>query len=106
LYQGQVIKAHDSAILTMKFSPDGQFLASGGEDGVVRIWGVMQSEDCGIPMDDPSCVLPQSTYQVQIGSCQSRECEEKQNQGHEAIFSVSLRCDSSNSISYLGGTIA
>jgi WD40 repeat protein len=56
LYQGQVIKAHDSAILTMKFSPDGQFLASGGEDGVVRVWGVMQSEDCGIPMDDPSCV--------------------------------------------------
>ncbi|KAL6882649.1 hypothetical protein ACP4OV_011339 [Aristida adscensionis] len=56
VYQGQVIKAHDGAILTMKFSPDGQFLASGGEDGVVRVWGVMQSEDCKIPMDDPSCV--------------------------------------------------
>jgi WD40 repeat protein len=56
VYQGQVIKAHDGAILTMKFSPDGQFLASGGEDGVVRVWGVTQSEDCKIPMDDPSCV--------------------------------------------------
>jgi len=56
VYQGQVIKAHDGAILTMKFSPDGQFLASGGEDGVVRVWGVTQSEDCEIPMDDPSCV--------------------------------------------------
>ncbi|TVU13361.1 hypothetical protein EJB05_40413 [Eragrostis curvula] len=56
LYQGQVIKAHDGAILTMKFSPDGQFLASGGEDGVVRVWTVIQSEDCRIPMDDPSCV--------------------------------------------------
>lgn len=56
LYQGQVIKAHDGAILTMKFSPDGKFLASGGDDGVVRVWGVTQSEDCRIPMDDPSCV--------------------------------------------------
>ncbi|TVU16108.1 hypothetical protein EJB05_39659, partial [Eragrostis curvula] len=56
VYQGQMIKAHDGAILTMKFSPDGQFLASGGEDGVVRVWGVTQSEDCKIPMDDPSCI--------------------------------------------------
>lgn len=56
LYQGQVIKAHDGAILTMKFSPDGQFLATGGEDGVIRIWGVSQSDDCKIPLDDPSCI--------------------------------------------------
>ncbi|CAL5025918.1 unnamed protein product [Urochloa decumbens] len=56
VYQGQVIKAHDGAILTMKFSPDGQLLASGGEDGVVRVWAVTQSEDCKIPMCDPSCV--------------------------------------------------
>jgi WD40 repeat protein len=56
VYQSQVIKAHDGAILTMKFSPDGQLLATGGEDGVVRVWGITQSEDCKIPMDDPSCV--------------------------------------------------
>lgn len=60
MYEGQVIKAHDGAILTMKFSPDGQFLASGGEDGVVRVWGVSQSDDCRIPMDDPSCVYLKS----------------------------------------------
>ncbi|KAJ0041324.1 hypothetical protein Pint_27190 [Pistacia integerrima] len=44
LYMGQEIQAHKGYIWTMKFSPDGQYLASGGEDGVVRIWHVT-SED-------------------------------------------------------------
>lgn len=38
VYAGQVLKAHDGLIWTMKFSPDGQFLASGGEDGLICIW--------------------------------------------------------------------
>ncbi|KAL2347266.1 hypothetical protein Fmac_001266 [Flemingia macrophylla] len=38
LYIGQEIKAHKGLIWTMKFSPNGQYLASGGEDGVIRIW--------------------------------------------------------------------
>ncbi|KAF9669094.1 hypothetical protein SADUNF_Sadunf14G0072100 [Salix dunnii] len=37
LYLRQDIPAHDGSILTMKFSPD-------GEDGVVRVWQVMESE--------------------------------------------------------------
>lgn len=40
LYVGQEIQAHDGIIWTMKFSPDGEFLATGGSDGVVRIWQV------------------------------------------------------------------
>lgn len=39
-YLGQEIGAHKGPIWTMKFSPDGQYLASGGEDGVVRVWRV------------------------------------------------------------------
>nr|UNY85600.1 WD40-containting protein [Zea mays] len=67
VYQGQVIKGHDGAILAVKFSPDGQFLATGGEDGVVRVWGVAQSEDCKIPMDDPSCVYLKVHRQSGLG---------------------------------------
>ncbi|CAI9777575.1 unnamed protein product [Fraxinus pennsylvanica] len=35
---GQEINAHNGLIWTMKFSPDGKYLASGGEDGVICIW--------------------------------------------------------------------
>ncbi|XP_043722765.1 uncharacterized WD repeat-containing protein all2124-like [Telopea speciosissima] len=44
LYMGQEIQAHRGFIWTMKFSPDGCYLASGGEDGVVRIWRVTSTD--------------------------------------------------------------
>lgn len=60
VYKGQIIKAHDGAIVTMKFSSDGQFLATGGEDGVVRVWRVVEGkrlDDRDFVEDDPSCVF-------------------------------------------------
>ncbi|KAH7513687.1 hypothetical protein FEM48_Zijuj11G0007400 [Ziziphus jujuba var. spinosa] len=58
LYAGQEFQAHDGSILTMKFSLDGQYLASAGEDGIVRVWKVNEAErlDKFDTSNDPSCV--------------------------------------------------
>ncbi|OIW09896.1 hypothetical protein TanjilG_32045 [Lupinus angustifolius] len=44
LHIEQEFKAHKGVILTMKFSLDGKYLASGGEDGIVRVWKVVEDE--------------------------------------------------------------
>ncbi|KQJ82574.1 WD repeat-containing protein 44 [Brachypodium distachyon] len=44
VYMGQEIRAHKGLIKVMKFSPSGWYLASGGEDCVVRIWQITEVE--------------------------------------------------------------
>ncbi|KAE8680709.1 U-box domain-containing protein 27 [Hibiscus syriacus] len=56
LHMGQEIQAHKGYIWTMKFSPDGQYLATGGEDGVVRIWRVTSIDAFSKPLMAELCL--------------------------------------------------
>ncbi|OEL24448.1 putative WD repeat-containing protein C3H5.08c [Dichanthelium oligosanthes] len=44
VYMDQEIRAHKGSIRVMKFSPSGWYLATGGEDCIVRIWQILEVE--------------------------------------------------------------
>ncbi|KAL6651087.1 hypothetical protein ACP70R_010012 [Stipagrostis hirtigluma subsp. patula] len=47
LFRNQEIQAHNGSIWSIKFSPDGQYLASAGEDCVIHVWEVAEFERRG-----------------------------------------------------------
>ncbi|KAK4369148.1 hypothetical protein RND71_012940 [Anisodus tanguticus] len=54
MYKSQEISAHNGAIWTIKFSLDGKYLASAGEDSVIHVWQVTESERKGdLLLDKP-----------------------------------------------------
>nr|XP_004244210.1 WD repeat-containing protein 44 isoform X2 [Solanum lycopersicum] len=54
LYKSQEIPAHTGAIWTIKFSLDGKYLASAGEDCIIHVWQVTESERKGdLLLDKP-----------------------------------------------------
>ncbi|RDX87594.1 WD repeat-containing protein 44, partial [Mucuna pruriens] len=47
LYKSQEIQAHGGSIWSIKFSLDGKYLASAGEDRVIHVWQVVEGERKG-----------------------------------------------------------
>ncbi|KAJ8755038.1 hypothetical protein K2173_016473 [Erythroxylum novogranatense] len=57
VYKCQEIQAHNGSIWTIKFSLDGKYLASAGEDCVIHIWHVMEAERKGVLMENHNLLL-------------------------------------------------
>ncbi|ESQ48418.1 hypothetical protein EUTSA_v10020024mg [Eutrema salsugineum] len=58
LYKTQEIQAHNGSIWSIKFSLDGKYLASAGEDCVIHIWQVVEAEKKGeLLLDRPELLL-------------------------------------------------
>ncbi|KAH9627323.1 hypothetical protein KSS87_011553 [Heliosperma pusillum] len=54
MYKSQEIQAHNGSIWTIKFSLDGRYLATAGEDCVIHVWQVVEAERKGeLLMDRP-----------------------------------------------------
>ena len=47
LYKSQEIRGHSGSIWSIKFSLDGKYLASAGEDCVIHVWQVVEGERKG-----------------------------------------------------------
>lgn len=54
MYKSQEIQAHNGSIWAIKFSLDGKYLASAGEDCVIHVWQVVESERKGDFLFDKS----------------------------------------------------
>ncbi|KAL1567142.1 WD repeat-containing protein 44-like [Salvia divinorum] len=54
MYKSQEIQAHSGSVWAIKFSLDGKYLASAGEDCVIHVWQVLETERKGDALFDKS----------------------------------------------------
>lgn len=61
LHLCQEIQGHEGSIWCIKFSQDGQFLASAGEDRVIHVWEVQESEVMSLKPGEEGSMTPNMT---------------------------------------------
>ncbi|CAO2836066.1 unnamed protein product [Amaranthus hypochondriacus] len=100
LYKSQEIQAHNGSIWTIKFSLDGRYLASAGEDCVIHVWQVVESERKGeLLMDRPDdanlslCILGNGSPEPNSLSSSLDNLVEKKRRGRPSISRKSVSLD-------------
>lgn len=100
LYKSQEILAHTGSIWTIKFSLNGKYLASAGEDCVIHIWKVVESERKGDLLLDKTedgnlnlLLLTNSSPETNSASPNFSSHLEKKRRGRSSISRKSVSLD-------------
>ncbi|KAJ6753731.1 WD REPEAT DOMAIN 44 [Salix purpurea] len=100
LYKSQEIQAHNGSIWCIKFSLDGRYLASAGEDCVINIWQVVESERKGeLLMEKPYdgglnlLLMANGSPEPNLLSPLGDTHQEKKRRGRSSINRKSLSLD-------------
>ncbi|KAI3990460.1 hypothetical protein MKX01_021395 [Papaver californicum] len=99
LFKSQEIQAHSGSIWSIKFSLDGRYLASAGEDCVIHVWQVVESErkgdfyeklEDGVPY--LNC-LPSGSPEPALLLSNMENNSEKKRRGRKSISRKSISLD-------------
>ncbi|CAN8321055.1 unnamed protein product, partial [Cochlearia groenlandica] len=60
----QEIVGHKGKIWSLKFSPNGKFLATGGEDGVLKIWRITMKNTQEDEEEEAMVLFPQKAFRI------------------------------------------
>ncbi|KAF8026151.1 hypothetical protein BT93_F2839 [Corymbia citriodora subsp. variegata] len=100
LYKCQEIQAHNGSIWCIKFSLDGRYLASAGDDRVIHVWKVVETEKKGEllmekPEDGGFHMLLGPTASPELGTLSPKMDNylEKKRRGRSSISRKSLSLD-------------
>ncbi|KAK8545663.1 hypothetical protein V6N12_026493 [Hibiscus sabdariffa] len=100
LYKSQEIQAHTGSIWSIKFSLDGKYLASAGEDCIIHVWKVIESERKGELLMEKSedgnlsfLLVANGSPEPTMSSPSSDPHSEKKRRGRSSVSRKSLSLD-------------
>ncbi|KAK8507393.1 hypothetical protein V6N13_141413 [Hibiscus sabdariffa] len=100
LYKSQEIQAHTGSIWSIKFSLDGKYLASAGEDCIIHVWKVIESERKGELLMEKSedgnlsfLLVANGSPESTMSSPSSDLHSEKKRRGRSSVSRKSLSLD-------------